>query len=194
MANNCEYTAMIVGRRRKDVERFIRILDYRDMEEGLCCRRTFSVARADGIQKVVDFYKTGIFGDVAWSVGGCWISPILMPGEEDHSYPNGKPMNHHFTHDRKKCFSNLRVTVPQICKLLDCAMEVWSKEPGMGFQEHYLIDHDGELVIEDVTDWAEGNYEEDLNTHEMIQTSPELGGFDDYGDFRPPDTLYGRDL
>ena len=30
MANNCEYVARIVGRKRKDVERFIRILDCRD--------------------------------------------------------------------------------------------------------------------------------------------------------------------
>ena len=194
MANNCEYTAMIVGRRRKDVERFIRILDYRDMEEGLCCRRTFSVSCVGGIQKDGQFYKAGIYGDVAWSVGGCWISPSLMPGEEDNSYPNGKPMNYHFTHTRKKRFSNLKITVPQICKLLDCAMEVWSREPGMGFQEHYLINHDGEFVIEDTTDWAECYYEEDLNTHDTVLVSPELGGFEDYGDFRPSDALYGRNL
>lgn len=195
MANNCEYVARIVGRKRKDVERFIRILDYRD-KEGLCCRRTFRVCCDGGIEKDSDsrFYYADIYGDVAWSVAGCWISQTRMPREEDNSYPNGKPMNHHFTSGGKKRFANLRATVLQICELLDCSIEIWSREPGMGFQEHYLVNHDGELVVDDSVDWAECDYKEDLNTHELKEVAPELGGFEDYGDFRPLESIYGRDL
>lgn len=54
---------------------------------------------------------------------------------------------------------------------LNLVIEAYSSEPGMGFQEHYLIDS-GEIVIEDEVDYSE-NYAPDLSLEEKIEIAEE---------------------
>lgn len=51
--------------------------------------------------------------------------------------------------------NGLERTLKTEAKRLSLAVEVFSSEPGIGFQEHYLIDHDGKAVIADCVDFWE---------------------------------------
>lgn len=46
------------------------------------------------------------------------------------------------------------ITLYEACEQLQLDMEVYSEEPGCGFQEHYVF-VDGQLVTEETTDYTE---------------------------------------
>ena len=64
--------------------------------------------------------------------------------------------------------------LPELCKELGIGIELWSSEVGVGFQEHYVINKDGVVVVKECVD-----YREECNDDgEVINTQ---GGFDNYG-------------
>lgn len=196
MANNCFYTCRIAGKTKESVERFVAILKYQDYgfkdSRGLYLARTFTACCEQGVQKDGDFWYADVQGDVAWSLKVCWFGGVSSYyGEAGDKYPYGTP-NFYVHRDavtNEVIYANLIATVPRLCLELDCAMEAWSQEPGNCFQEHYLCDHDGECVIEDCVKWSEGEYDESTGS---ILPGTESGGFDDYGDLRPAECVYGR--
>ena len=201
MPNHCFYSARIVGRRKCNVKRFLAILKYQDTgfkpkdgKEGLYFCRTFDAVCENGILKDGKLYYADVFGDVAWSIASCWLDgeQTYANDRNNHRWPNGIPENREYEDAYgRKVIANYVITAPDVCKLLGCAIEIWSSEPGMGFQEHYLIDPDGSMTITEVVGWTEAEIDE--NTGEPVPNT-EAGGFEDFGDIRDPEALYGRDL
>ena len=65
------------------------------------------------------------------------------------------------------------VTITDISKENNIKLELFSTEPGVGFQEHFIIDN-GEIITEEVTDYAEYSYYDILdeyNSEHKIQIS-----------------------
>lgn len=73
-----------------------------------------------------------VFGDCAWSVYSCMF-------EGDHAY---------YTQWQEKAKVFKAITLPKASEKLGLTIEVYSKEPGIGFMEHYLIEN-GEILIDD---------------------------------------------
>jgi len=186
MANNCFYHCRIVGKNRENVRQFADAFKYKDFTRGYYLCRIFS-ADDDGIFEDGDYFCCDVTGDCAWSAHECMM---------DQSYGKwrgmdyGNPVFQVWRTGGEIRYSNIAVTIHMLCKLLDCGCEIWSKESGMGFQEHFLVNHEGETIQEEACKWVEG-YDVDENG-QWIKDNPEkdVGGWDEWGENEFASTIY----
>lgn len=72
-------------------------------------------------------------------------------------------------------------------------VELWSQEPGCGFEEHYIVE-DGGITTNDCVDWTEvhfDDFEDEADIAECGYTKEDFddegychkGGFEDWGEF-----------
>lgn len=169
MANNCEYTMRITGR-KKNIEELIRMMQWEGeyAHDGL--GGVFSCEIADEVPlelaEADDVISVDVCGDCAWSVKSAL---------------------------RKTSSKNLEGET----KRLNLVVEAYSSEPGNQFQEHVLIDR-GDVIIDECIDYEEHwvqeydtieeyNAEYDTNfTTDMVNDNGDIciGGFGDaYGVF-----------
>ena len=171
MPNLCDFDMLVEGK-KKDVDTFTKWLEadyhYFVDDSGIpkleCSSdyhfyRVFDVYYDEINAKDDEVIRQIISGDCAWSVTVCMLR-------------NCGSLYYKRTEDDE--FKDIRKDIDLIeaSWLLNLKIEVYSKEPGMCFAEHYLIDN-GKLVIDDCTEYQEiclveyktkGQAEEDLNT------------------------------
>ena len=152
MPNYCSYEMKVQGK-PENVEEFKNILkaDY-DYNEQIPEHKHFS--RVFDVTMYEDITENGVrsvefYGSCAWSVYSC-----MMDGE------------HTYYEDFKKEYGNscMATTLEIESKRLGLAIQVYSEEAGMGFQEHYVCIN-GETIVDDCVDWEE-NYIDDEETLE----------------------------
>jgi hypothetical protein len=161
MPNYCNYSMCVVGKQRKNVEEFIKVINadynYGTMEFSYD-RHMFRVfeATADEIEDRGDgTFEVIINGYCAWSVASCMLE-------------------HGYYRDVKRDYpDNFRgTTLPLESKRLGLDIEVFSEESGMCFQEHYIISN-GELEVDETEDWEE-IWVEDYETKEDAEEDLEI--------------------
>lgn len=157
MANDCFYQMKVVAKDKETIERLISIMKYDDKEYYIY--RCFE-AMADEIKKEDDYFTTIISGDVAWSASD-WFN-----GNENVKSKTEKGAHY--------------VSVDILCKRLGFAVECFTQEPGMQFEEHYIVNNKGEIIIDETEDW--GQNWEDEEGNELMEPE-EWGGFDYWGNF-----------
>jgi len=167
MANNCYYTMRAVSKDKNALDRLVKIMEYKDNEYYIY--RCFSAEVYDRAE-VEDFFVLLIDGDVAWSCDQ-WFNA------EDEEVPNKDGNGAHL------------IRLDALCKKLKIGMEVWSQEPGIGFEEHYIVNADGKIIVNDCADWC--RIWEDEDGEELDQPEEE-GGFYNYGSYADPKVIYGR--
>lgn len=125
MPNYCYYEMDVAGY-RDNVYAFLTILK-NDYNEGLHFYRVFEASPYDWTTHgVYKFLK--IFGHCAWSVYCC-----MFKGNYTY-YGNG--INQQFFTDKNRAYAT---HILEQCKRLNLSVEIKSHEPGIGFQEDYLI-------------------------------------------------------
>lgn len=149
MANTCEYNMMVKGK-KKDVDTLVKWLnagyDYFIDDNGvptLVCDsdhhfyRVLSAQSGEIDGEDEDVIRQTVHGDCAWSVA----TSMLKGRESIYHMPNDK-------------FEDIRkdVNLVDASWLLDLEIEVYSKEPGMCFAEHYLI-NGGKMIIKESTEF-----------------------------------------
>jgi len=128
MANNC-YFAMKIAGEKENVEEFIQMLQWQGPFENRGLGRVFSFEVNDFEPEVSEnnnlVAMTGS-GDCAWSIFSamCAESRGDLPSLESET------------------------------RRLNLAVEVYSSEPGIGFQEHYLINR-GDVIKDECIDYSE---------------------------------------
>ena len=171
MPNICDFDMLVEGK-KKDVDTFIKWLEadyhYFVDDSGIpkleCSSdyhfyRVFDVYYDEINAKDDEVIRQVISGDCAWSVTVCMLR-------------NCGSLYYKRTDDDE--FKDIRkdIDLVESSWLLNLKIEVYSKEPGMCFAEHYLIDN-GKIVIDDCTEYQEiclveyetkEQAEEDLNT------------------------------
>ena len=130
VANNCFYDMKVVGK-KENVDELIRILLYKN--ENLYMYRIFS---ADVYE---EWYSDGKYyvvlcGDVAWSVISTMLKDITS---------------------NKSNLTNLQSET----KRLTLSVEIFSSEPGMCFQEHFILSN-GEIKVDECVDYTECYFDE----------------------------------
>lgn len=142
MPNYCYYEMCVRGQ-KKNVEEFIKVIkadyNYTDMKFTYK-RHLFRVFSADydELEQVEnDDYRVIISGDCAWSVATCML-PHGYYRSLKAEYPN----------------EFRGTTLQKESRKLNLAIEVYSEECGMCFQEHYLFDN-GEEIINECVDYNE---------------------------------------
>lgn len=154
MPNICDYEMRVVGR-APDVDAFVRLLqaDYDEFPKHFW--RVFSAEIYNEIESVSDGTKTvDIIGDCAWSVHACMR-------EGAGSYMWGEP--------------NESTSLREQSELLHLQIEVFSSEPGMCFQEHYLYEF-GEEIEDECVEYCETYFEDEKDFNERKAN----GGLDGY--------------
>lgn len=175
MANNCFYTMKAVAKDKSALERLISIMTYKDPEYFIY--RCFD-ANAE-ISQDGDYYVADITGDVAWSCTR-WFESEEKPEELIIlKYEDGMKPIYGTAH---------YITLDVLCKKLGIGIELYSEESGCCFQEHYIVNHNGELIINESVDWTEDWWDEenDCEREEPLIT----GGFSYYCEFDDNDSIY----
>ena len=175
MANNCVYDLKAVSKSKESLERLVKIMNYEDPEYYIY--RCFSAQdwswSVDG-----DFHVVEITGDVAWSCNE-WFSST----EEDETRL-GDGWDY-----KGDCGDAHYITLDLICKELGIGIECWGEEIGVGFQEYYLVNHEGEIVCNECRDFS--RIYEDENGNDLDEPIEE-GGFEEYLEFSFPEEIYGE--
>lgn len=93
-----------------------------------------------------------IFGEVSLNLAVCWF---------DHSFIS-------FFKNQPKAAKKYALTLPKACALLHVKAEVFSIEEELNISEHYLIDENGKIIVDESTDYYKIKLNKNL-TFEKIQ-------------------------
>lgn len=135
MANNCWYDMHVSGT-RKSLDEFYKVLT--DYDHPRHFYRVFTAETYDTYQNKDGTFTDCISGDCAWSVCSCMtIGAIGTYAKGDRETDTSLQLESERLHLR---------------------IEVFSSEPGVGFQEHYYYDNGVELANEE-KDYGEYEFE-----------------------------------
>lgn len=158
MANLCSFSMIIVGNKKENIDLFCNIMN----QNGTTWMGRGAEASIDNIEEIDGRYRAELSGWCKWSVEAAMIdNAISMRNEPEIWSGHGYDSN-----GNKLRF----ITLYEACEELDLDMEVFSEEPGCGFQEHYLF-RNGVLEKDESCDYSE-EYDEDTEEYEPI------GGFE----------------
>lgn len=187
MANDCCGTMRVVSRDKGAIDRFEKIMQYRDDE--FFCYRVFEFERTSMFEEdgyLVAEYST----DVAWG-SDKWFRDSDNPDEKIRIGYNKK------TYYREDGTSYVAddwdspvygtahyTSVTHLCKALGIGVELWTTEPGCGFEEYAIVDSLGRMTYQ-TADYSE----ERTDDGEIVG---EKHGFKDFGSWLPASAIYGR--
>lgn len=134
MSNSCFYDMLAVGK-KEDLDRLVSIMKYEDPEYYIYRVKELEVTEEGFVEKGSDLKYIQILGDVANS-SSSW------------AYDEPKP-------DK----NGMYVSLVYLSKLLHLNIEWQTEGTEEAFQEHFAI-VDGELKIEENTEWSSPGYEE----------------------------------
>lgn len=174
MANNCSYCIKAVSKSKESLERLESIMHYEDTEYFIyrCFSAEFNIYK-DG-----EFYVADIFGDVAWSCSKWFESKedtkdLIVLKYDDNMNPIYGTSHY--------------ISLDYLCKKLEIGVELYSEESGCEFQEHYLVNQNGEFLVNECVEWSQNWYDENDNP---LDEPIEEGGFDYYCEFSFPNEIY----
>ena len=150
-------------------------MQYKDPEYYIY--RCFSADSAEGVEEEFyfednsdKFYYIYIDGDVAWSCNECFKN-IEDTGKISEVNNTGA----HY------------ITLDLLCKKLDIGIECYGQESGIGFQEYYHVNHNGDIIADECEDWTCNWLDEN---GEELEEAEEEGGIEGYGCFTDSEYIY----
>jgi hypothetical protein len=164
-----------VSKDKSALERLIKIMRYEDEEYYIY--RCFSAVDNE-IEENDGLYSVLIDGDVAWSCRR-WFE-----GKED---VNDKIVLK-YDDDMKEIYGTSHyISLDLLCEKFGIGVELFSEESGNCFQEHYLVNHEGEIVFNESVEWTQEWYDENNN---LLDKPIEKGGFEYYLNFSGIEEIY----
>ena len=157
MANNCFYILRAVSDKKARLDRLVSIMKYED--PWFYIYRVFSAEADFECEEEDGLFSRVISGDVAWSAR-LWV-------HDEASFYNPK-------------IDGQYKTLTELCKMLNIAVEIYTKETGLEFQEHYIVDNLGNILVSERANWSEEYADDDEDCLEPIG---EWGGFEGWGDW-----------
>lgn len=184
MANDCSYEMKIYSRNKESLDKLMEILKYAKGSKYYLSR----IFDADWLSEEPhlvkntqkgEYYEADVYGNCAWSVFSC-----MMEGEGTY-----------FNDDPEGVMDNgaIRTSLPHICKELKIVAEIYSMEYALGFQEHYVINDQGEVITnegkENIVILYKDGIEEYNKVHKASVKEEDfdkddclvMGGFDEEG-------------
>lgn len=181
MANDACGNLKVVARNKETLDRIFKILSYNDDE--------YCLYRCRDVQKNGEPFKDGGFWVQDFFVDGAWSCNPFFNHKDN---PNEKLIIGYEKDEQgmddfdKKIYGTAHFTnLCHIAKILDCGFELYDNEPGCCFWEHFMCNHNGELVCDE-----SGKYDLDYgNNGEPVEEYD----IDYYNDFAFSDEIYGND-
>lgn len=176
MANNCYYVLKAVAKDEETLKRLVRIMNYEDDE--FFIYRCFQAIEGEIKKEDNGLFSIIIDGDVAWSCTH-WFETVEDFDSKNENLDGTLVNNSHY------------ISLDLLCEKLGIGLEVWSQESGCGFEEHYIVNRKGEIVINEEESWSQDWWDEenDCEREEPIET----GGFEDWGSFCFANEIYYED-
>lgn len=173
MPNYCNFSMRVKGK-KANVKEFYQILeaDYDYQREPIMnidgpqrhFSRIFNINFAGYKNEAIydcsedtDDVEIDLVGDCAWSVYSCMC-------KGNHTYYNSLKEEY-----KEKC---LATNLEEETRLLYLKVEIYSEEPGVGFQEHMIYDN-GKCLVNDCVDYYE-DYDEESDEYTPV------GGFEEW--------------
>lgn len=188
MANDCCGTMRVVAKDKSAIDRFEKIMQYEDDE--FFCYRVFQFERFDDALYDGDGYWVAEYStDVAWG-SDKWFHDDDSPYEhivKGHKMvkvklSNGKEVERE-DWDNPIYGTAHYTSVRHLCEMLKIGVELWTTEPGCGFEEHATCDSLGRI------DYKTAEYSEEYTDDgEFVG---EKHGFEDFGDWLSASEIYG---
>lgn len=186
MANDCCGTMRVVSKDKGAIDRFERIMQYKDDE--FFCYRVFEFERTS-IAKEGDLWVADFSTDVAWS-SDRWFHDKDKPNEyiikgynkTEVTLPSGEVITRD-DWDNPIHGTAHYTSVTHLCKVLGIGVELWTTEPGCGFEEHAMADSLGRMKYETA------EYREECTDDGEVVS--EKHGFKDFGDWHSASEIYG---
>lgn len=189
MANDCCGTMRVVAKDKRAIDRFEKIMQYEDDE--FFCYRVFEFERTS-TSKEGDLWVVDFSIDVAWS-SHTWFHDKDKPGEHiikgyyktEVTLPSGEAIIRDDWNN--PIYGTAHYTsVKHLCKVLGIGVELWTTEPGCGFEEHAMADSLGRMKYE-----AAEYREEYTDDGEFVG---EKHGFEYFGDWHSASMIYGGNV
>ena len=147
MPNYCDYNMRVLGM-PSSVGRFIEVIstdynygdDYYLRSKAPHLYRVFESNVSNFTMLSNNIAIADINGYCAWSVWTCMMEGFATYYNDGHN-------------SSSTCVTGKYGTsLLKLCKDLNLYVEVYSNEPGMGFQEHYKISNTGKILVEEEAD------------------------------------------
>ena len=175
MANYCDYEMRIVGE-KENVNKLISYLkaDYRytgdnwKLEKCTADKHFFRVFEANHDEDYDEIKENGLFeafvyGDCAWSVESCMF-------DAEYGYIGDKLYGTYYfdcKNDGRVNNEDFRGThMVEATKDLNLTVEIYSREPGACFMEHFIVDK-GNIITQENCKWYEV-YDEEEDTYVSV--------------------------
>lgn len=143
MANVCQYLMKIVGAELQ-VKELVEMLQWKGKYENCGINRVYDAhVNEEGVIKE-GFYYCIVDGNCAWSV----LSSMLTKGDVSNA-------------------------IDEATKKLNLAVEIFSEECGLAFQEHFVIGK-GTIFVNECVDWEEV-YVSDYDDNELEELAKRTG-------------------
>lgn len=156
MANNCFYQITVVGE-KESCEAWLKKMESYEEENHFYRFFSSEVCGEDSLKD--GKYRMEIIGDCAWSLDSCCRAS---------GYSNGKDLFQINTRD------------------LELKMEAYSKEPKLGFAEHYIYDK-GKCILEERVKYSEYYWDKsEFPTYELYKNDY----FKEYGEDPPEESKF----
>lgn len=188
MPNICNCTMYVIGTSENVAELVKRLkagYNYGDENFEFTSKhffRIFDVYSIDEYENYAGNVLYAISFECAWSVYSC-----MFEGHATYYSDLGKRYSDRF-HGTNIC---------ETCKELQLQVEIWSEEPGMSFEEHYVIDTSGNIVIDECIsveyyDVGYESYEDYLKDNEGLDKKYILSKekYDEYNELADGDDWY----
>lgn len=176
MANDCCGTMRVVSRDKGAIDRFEKIMQYKDDE--FFCYRVFQFERHNEYRDG-EFYVADFFTDVAWS-SYKWFHDSDKPKEKIiNGYEKTRKIvcpdgSEQMCEDYEKPIRGTAhyTSVTHLCEVLGIGVELWTTEPGCEFEEHAYCDRNGDF------NYTTAEYREEYEDGEDCDPK-EIHGFGD---------------
>lgn len=145
MANLCEFEMKVNGS-TESIHRLMEIMTYKKDDDVFLSR----IGSVEILEHDKEKQSAFILGYCAWSVFSCMF-------EGPHTYYT------QFTKDRPKT-----TTIDRLCKELSLEVEIYAREAGVGFEEHYIISNQGLITLNKETSMTQ-YYMNDYETREDFE-------------------------
>lgn len=186
MANDCCGTMRVASKNKAAIERFERIMQYNDDE--FFCYRVFEFERVNMFEE--DGYWVAEYAtDVAWG-SDKWFRDSdnsdekIRIGYNKKTYYREDGTSYVADDWDSPIYGTAHYTsVTHLCGVLDIGVELWTTEPGCGFEEHAMADSLGRMKYETA------EYREECTDDGEIVG--EKHGFEDFGDWHSASEIYG---
>lgn len=186
MSNDCSGVLKVVAKNKETLERIKNILRYEDNE--------YCLYRCKCSYPICDAFEENDFWLQDFDICGAWSCDNFFHYDNDENekivvgYELGE--NGREDYDKPKYGTAHFTNLCHLAQVLDFWCELFASESGCCFCSHHLVNHNGELVLDEVGDYELIYPEGEDGEPDYDAVPDEEFGIDDFMEFSSAEEIY----